>query len=298
MVRIKIDNFMRLNGLLKESSRERALPTKTLCKYMLDFNCVNDNSKNLITSVNTELDQTRSIDNSLLATSRPEWAKPIPNKSRKGQKYKNHANRQSNGFTLIEVLVVVVMIGIAGSMALPTYRRTLAQGNVDRYTQFVESGLFNLRARLGRTRSSCQINLDPNFTNNKFGLPSEVLEFQGENGARSKDPRLQCCEENGALVVCAADQLAGEKPYRFINLEGTQESKQVELSATQSTYELSPPGTSVSADDLTILIRTVDFDTLDSDLQARLLTRCVSMMGNGLVQAGTWSDEDMSCQSR
>ncbi len=298
MVRPKIENFLQLNSLSKKSSRERTLPIKALRRYMLDLNCVNNNSKNLVTPVNTELDQIRSIVNPLLRTSRPEWSKPIPHKSRKGQKYKNHANRQSNGFTLIEVLVVVVIIGIAGSMALPTYRRTLAQGNVDRYTQFVESGLFNLRARLGRTRSSCQINLDPNFTNNKFGLPSEVLEFQGENGARSKDPRLQCCEEKGALVVCAADKLAGEKPYRFINLEGTQESKQVELSATQSTYELSPPGTSVSADDLTILIRTVNFDTLDTDLQARLLTRCVSMMGNGLVQAGTWSDEDMSCQSR
>ena len=31
------------------------------------------------------------------------------------------------------------------------------QGDVDRYTQTVESGLFNLRAQLGTTKSSCQL---------------------------------------------------------------------------------------------------------------------------------------------
>ncbi len=212
-----------------------------------------------------------------------------------------------NGFTLLEALVVVTIIAITGSIALPSYHRAVLQGNIDRYAKFVESGLFDLKARLGTTRSSCSINLDETYTvaNDEFGKPWQVLEFQGEDEdgeatrfENADEERLLCCEDSdGDPAVCTEDQLAeGEVPYRFINLEGSKESKKVELSASQATYDLSPPGTSVSGDDLTILIRAVDFDDLSEDLQDSLFTRCVSLMGNGLVQSGTWVNN--SCESR
>ena len=60
-------------------------------------------------------------------------------------------NRDS-GFTLVELLVVVVLISIGSALSLPTFMRTLKQREVDRYTQTVESGLFSLRAKLGTTK--------------------------------------------------------------------------------------------------------------------------------------------------
>jgi len=58
------------------------------------------------------------------------------------------SKQTSNGYSLIELLVAVTIISILSAYGLPKFRRNIAQGEVDRYTQFVESGLLSLRARL------------------------------------------------------------------------------------------------------------------------------------------------------
>ena len=61
---------------------------------------------------------------------------------------------RSTGFTLLELLVAITIVGILSAYGLMSSWRNITQGEVDRYTQFVESGLFNLRARLTQDRKS------------------------------------------------------------------------------------------------------------------------------------------------
>ena len=59
----------------------------------------------------------------------------------------NH-KKINGGFTLVEMIVVITIVGLATTWALPQFKRSLEQSKVDRYTQNLESGLFNLKTRL------------------------------------------------------------------------------------------------------------------------------------------------------
>ncbi|MFL0753706.1 MAG: Tfp pilus assembly protein FimT/FimU [Prochlorococcus sp.] len=199
----------------------------------------------------------------------------------------------SNGFSLLELLVVITIIGILSAYGIPKFRRNVAQGQVDRYTQFVESGLFSLRARLGQSKSSCSFSLNQDLTTKSFGAPWQLLEFQQPDGSQSNSERLKCCwNDNGEIVNCTPELLKGKSRYRFLTIEGTRESKEVEVSASQASYELSPPGTSAQLDNLTILVRS-----RHSDQEPLLRTRCVELSGNGHINSGTWNNDTDFCDS-
>ena len=48
---------------------------------------------------------------------------------------------QNKGFTLTELLVTTAIIATGASLSLPSFVRNAKQGDVDRYTQAVESVL-------------------------------------------------------------------------------------------------------------------------------------------------------------
>lgn len=194
----------------------------------------------------------------------------------------------SEGFSLVELLVVITIIGILSAYGLPKFRRNIAQGQVDRYTQFVESGLFSLRTRLGQLKSGCSFSLDQDLTTNSFGAPGQLLEFQQPDGSRSSSERLKCCK----LVYCTTEELKGKPRYRFLTIEGSRESKEVEVSASKASYKLSPPGTSAQPGNLTIRVRS-----RHSDQEPLLRTRCVELSGNGYINSGTWDDDTEVCNS-
>jgi len=194
----------------------------------------------------------------------------------------------SEGFSLVELLVVITIIGILSAYGLPKFRRNIAQGQVDRYTQFVESGLFSLRTRLGQLKSGCSFSLDQDLTTNSFGAPGQLLEFQQPDGSRSSSERLKCCKS----VYCTTEDLKGKPRYRFLTIEGSRESKEVEVSASKASYELSPPGTSAQPGNLTIRVRS-----RHSDQEPLLRTRCVELSGNGYINSGTWDDDTEVCNS-
>ena len=199
----------------------------------------------------------------------------------------NHSKR--TGFTLTELLVTTAIIATGAVLTLPSFVRGKHQGDVDRYTQTVESGLFNLRAQLGTTKSSCQLSFP---TANQFLAPWELLEFQQPTGGSANLDRIECCNSKEGCI--------NGPTYRVISREGTPETQAVEVAVTKSNFMMTPPGTSAEVENLTVLIRSKDWDQdslQDSQGNSRLLTRCIDVSGSGSISRGTWDEATASCST-
>ena len=209
-------------------------------------------------------------------------------------KIKKLRDNPSQGFTLLELLVVMAIVGIFSTYGIFSLRRNVAQGQVDRYTQFVETGLFSLRARLGRFKRGCELYLDQDLSTNTWGPPWKLLEFQQPDGSQSNSTRFKCCydEITEEQRECTPEDLSGKASYRFLTMEGTRESKQVEVSTRQDEYVLNPAGPSASGENLTILIRSIN-----SAKEPQLRTRCVEVSGSGHIHSGTWNQDADFCDS-
>ncbi|WP_413743493.1 type IV pilin protein [Synechococcus sp. MIT S9451] len=201
---------------------------------------------------------------------------------------KNNIPNPSEGFTLLELLIVIVIVSLASAWALPQYHRRRALSQLDQYTQQIESGLFNLRARQSAEGTSCEINFNPAFVgtdnvNSGFGSATDVIETSHLT-QQQRDQRLQCCDATG----CSWDP-----PYRLISREGTANSKLIELKASKAQYSLSPPGTSTDESPLLVVIRSTNWN---KDPQRPLPLRCVKLSTTGHLHRGTW--ENNRCRRR
>ena len=198
--------------------------------------------------------------------------------------------------------MLIITIGV--SSAVPSYLRTMRQGEVDRYTQQLEAGFFGLRAKLGRQKSSCTLRFE-NADLNNFMPPADLVEM-------SNNPeRLECCNSEiraaGEASGCAYGTEIGEllaksenddkekysikrnRSLRLMEEEQTPESKLVEISVNLATYELTPPGTSTMTNDLIFLIRSKNTE------DDRLETRCLQISGTGTIYSASWNQASNRC---
>ena len=195
---------------------------------------------------------------------------------------------RSQGFTLFELLIIIVIIVLGSTWAVPQYRRQLALNQLDQYSQNIESGLFSLRARQSAEGASCEITVNPSFvgidnTSNGFAQPTDVLELSHlEPEQRSE--RLRCCD---------ATSCSWEPPYRLISQEGTASSRTVGVKFSRANYTLSPPGMSADNDSLIILVRAANSQ---DDPERPLPIRCVKLSSVGHLHRGTW--EESRCRRR
>ena len=212
-------------------------------------------------------------------------------------------NSKSAGFSLLELLVGMVIITIGLSAAIPSYLRNMRQGEVDRYTQKLETGFFGLRAKLGQQKTSCTLNFDTNGLNN-FAPPADVVEMQDH------PERMECCnsdiEATGHSSGCAygpeigtllaedssgaeKEKIIRDRSLRLLDREGTPESEVVEVSVNLASYELTPPGTSTMSENLIFLIRSTNTE------EQRLRTRCLQISSTGTVFRGSWNASTSTC---
>ena len=210
---------------------------------------------------------------------------------------------KSQGFSLLEMLVGIVIISIGLSASIPTYLRNMRQGEVDRYTQQLEAGFFGLRAKLGQQKTSCTLQFDNNGLNN-FVPPADLVEMI------QHPERMECCNsdieaagrsngcaygpEIGALLAKSSSgaektKIIRDRSLRLLDRERTPESKAVEVSVNLSSYELTPPGTSTMSDELIFLIRSTNTQ------EKRLRTRCLQIAGTGTIFRANWDSSSSSC---
>ena len=195
-----------------------------------------------------------------------------------------HSN--DGGFSLLEMIVAATIVGIATTAALPDFQRGIAQGKVDRYANNIETGFFNLKARVSAYKVGCEINFSahPNFKVNTFMRPTDFLELQNDDGSRKTTDHLASCRST-------SDPSLNSQALRVVNIEGAQERRDVVVSATTGVFSFTPAGTTASDHDLTILIQSKDAAAswaVNKRGESRLLTRCVEVTGNGQVYSGTW----------
>ena len=205
---------------------------------------------------------------------------------------------QPQGFTLAELLVVAVMVALTTAWSIPNVQRNLAQAKVDRYWRNIETGLFNLRARMGAFKGSCEIDFSvrESFALNSFVPPEALLESLQTDGTRTDDDVLAECRDR-----FLNDTSVNENALRLVNLEGTSERDAVEVATRTQTFFFTPPGTTSNNLDMVLLIRSRQANAswaLNDAGESRLRTRCVEVTGNGQVFAGTWSDSNNQCNRR
>lgn len=196
---------------------------------------------------------------------------------------KNKIPANEQGFSLLELLIVAIIVTLGTAWAIPQYRRQLALNQLDQYTQQIESGLFSLRARQSSEGTSCEINFNSNFvgTNNTksgYGAPAELIEFSHLTD-KQRAQRLECCD---------ATQCEWDPPYRLIDQENTSVSRNVELKVSQASYSLSPPGSSTDENALVLLVRSTNWN---QDPQRPLPLRCVRFSTAGHLHRGSWKQE-------
>ena len=209
-------------------------------------------------------------------------------------KYKSNKAIDVNAFTLIELIVAIIIISLTISRALPQFQRRIAQQQTKSFTQTLVSNLYALRARQGADGTGCELGFDGeyNFNNTtKFGTVRDLLDLN-HLSVEERGKRLKCCDSAECWLESKAD--SWKKPYRFLKLEGTAISEEIELQVSANNYELSPPGTSSTAQPFNFLIRSRRWN---QDPKRPLKTLCVEISSNGIIHKGSWNNSQNQCDS-
>ena len=196
-------------------------------------------------------------------------------------------HKTDHGFTLLELLIVILIVALGTTWALPQYRRQIARSQLDQYTQKIESGFFLLRARQSAEGTSCEINFDSRYVgianNNNWGTPIDLLELS-HLPSDQRNNRLQCCD---------ATRCTWDPAYRLMDQEKTELSRSIELKVSKDHYSLSPPGTSTDESSLIILTRS---KTWHDDKNRPIPEQCIELSTTGHLHRGTWEGE--KCRRR
>ena len=209
--------------------------------------------------------------------------------------------QQTNGFTLIEMVVTAALLGIAAASTAPVISRNRWQGDVNRYALELETGLMSLKAKLGQQKTSCLITFAETFS---FQNPNQLVEFSSKNEANNT--RMQCC--NSEISELASDpdcesgypghqiaELTGraQDNLRLVQHESTPASKAIRVAVNKDNFGFTPPGTTANSEQITFLVchqkaLSQNNPTTCIPEQNKLSIACVQIDGTGDVTNGTW----------
>ena len=212
-------------------------------------------------------------------------------------------------FTLMEMIVAMLIIGLTTAWSLPQFTKRIQQSEIDHYRNQVEAGFYNLRAKIGQTKSSCEINM-PVETFNSYLPPEKTLEFTTASGSIVGSNRLNCCNTEilslpNSNDPCRDGPLIPKSiggPFRFLVTEQSGSDnvrvrldifdEQAKTFQPVQYHELTPPGTTASGSIL--LVRLQHAKDLERD-SPELIERCIMVLPTGAIQRGNWSQPSAQC---
>lgn len=180
---------------------------------------------------------------------------------------------KSDGFTLVELLVAMVILTGLTTWALPRLNHKIQQAHVDTYTQNLETGMFSLMARVRKSAKYCTL-FKTNPSIKSYADPNQIVEL-GQINSNNRKQYIDC--------PCTPGSSNCSTPFRFLHKEQTRDANLVQIQISESNYGLSPQGTNPEGDDLIIRVRSKKWSN-----NQQVLTRCLVVSGNGHLFKGTW----------
>ena len=212
---------------------------------------------------------------------------------------------KTNGFTLIEMVVALSLLSIATTATVPMISRNRWQKDINSYAFKLESGLLDLKAKLGKQKTSCEIKFPTAYA---FQTPENLVEFsQGSSGNKTT---MQCCNSEISQLANDPDCSTGAPGYslstltgrdqdnlRIVQYESTPASKAVRVAVSTTNFGFTPPGTTLNSDQISFLIcheqsLSEDDPTTCIPGSNKLAVRCVQIDGAGEVSNGHWKLEE------
>ena len=196
--------------------------------------------------------------------------------------FRKSQKRTNGGFTFIEMIVVMTIVGLATTWALPQFKRSLEQSKVDRYTQNLESGLFNLKTRLQKASKKCTFfgGVSSQLVNT-YTKPDQLIELNEFNST-----------ERGKYLDCLIDDrdtgLESKTPFRFLQREGTPDKNNVEVLTSIKSYKLNNLGANTEGKDI-----TCEFDPINGN-RHKAEYDALSFRKWSFIR-GTWSYTNSGC---
>ena len=115
---------------------------------------------------------------------------------------------KKDGFTLIEMVVTVSLLSIATAATVPMITRNRWQGDIETYAYKLESGLLDLKAKLGKQKTSCLIEFSSAYS---FQTPDNLVEFSQSSSGNTTT--MQCCNSEISHLANDPDCSTGAPGY-------------------------------------------------------------------------------------